>query len=64
MREFEILDLIADGYDSPQIADTLKISETTVHNHVTNILQKVQLANRYRLTVEARNAGFGAFPDP
>jgi hypothetical protein len=34
-----------------------------VHNHVTNILQEVQLAQLYRLTVEARDAGFGAFPD-
>jgi DNA-binding NarL/FixJ family response regulator len=28
-REFEILDLLADGYDGPQIAELLKISEKT-----------------------------------
>jgi DNA-binding NarL/FixJ family response regulator len=58
-RELELLDLIADGHDNTEIARTLTLSQKTVRNHVSNILAKVQLANRYRLIVDARDAGFG-----
>jgi DNA-binding NarL/FixJ family response regulator len=59
-RELELLDLIADGHDNVEMARTLTLSEKTVRNHVSNILAKVQLANRYRLIVDARDAGFGS----
>ncbi|MFC7724890.1 response regulator [Nocardioides sp. GCM10028917] len=59
-RELELLDLVAAGHDNIEIARILTISEKTVRNHVSNILGKVQLANRYKLIVGARDAGFGS----
>jgi DNA-binding NarL/FixJ family response regulator len=58
-REREILDLIAQGYRNPEIADTLVISPKTVRNHVSNILSKLQVADRAQVIIKARDAGFG-----
>jgi DNA-binding NarL/FixJ family response regulator len=45
-REIEILKLIATGKHNGQIAEELLISPHTVRNHVSNILLKLQMANR------------------
>jgi DNA-binding NarL/FixJ family response regulator len=45
-REIEILKLIATGKHNGQIAEELLISPHTVRNHVSNILAKLQMANR------------------
>lgn len=45
-REQEILQLIATGANNREIAATLFISERTVKNYVTNILQRLGLRNR------------------
>jgi DNA-binding NarL/FixJ family response regulator len=45
-REVEILKLIATGKHNGEIADELLISPHTVRNHVSNILMKLQMANR------------------
>jgi DNA-binding NarL/FixJ family response regulator len=58
-REREILDLIAQGYRNPEIADNLVISPKTVRNHVSNILSKLQVADRAQAIIKARDAGFG-----
>lgn len=58
-REREILDLIAQGYRNPEIADNLVISPKTVRNHVSNILSKLQVADRAQAIIKARGAGFG-----
>lgn len=58
-REREILDLIAQGYRNPEIADTLVISPKTVRNHVSNILSKLQVADRAQAIIKARDAGLG-----
>jgi len=42
-REREILNYIAEGYTSPQIAEILYISRKTVENHRTNIMEKLDL---------------------
>ncbi len=54
-REQEILNLVADGMTSPQIADKLKISVRTVQTHRANIMGKLGVKNaaelvRYALT--------------
>lgn len=46
-RESEILELISDGYTNLQIASRLQLSAKTVANHVTNILNKLQVADRH-----------------
>ena len=45
-REREVLSHLAQGLSNQQIADRLVISPVTVRNHVTNILAKLQVANR------------------
>jgi DNA-binding NarL/FixJ family response regulator len=42
-REREILQYIAEGYTSPQIAKTLFISKKTVENHRANIMEKLDI---------------------
>ena len=58
-REREILTLIAQGYKNAEIADRLVLSAKTVRNHVTNILSKLQVADRAQAIVRARDAGLG-----
>jgi NarL family two-component system response regulator LiaR len=45
-REREILQLIAEGKTSREIADTLNISIKTVQSHRTNLMQKLDLHDR------------------
>ncbi len=58
-REREVLDLIAQGRNNEAIADELVISRKTVRNHVSNILNKLQVADRAQAIVTARRAGMG-----
>jgi DNA-binding NarL/FixJ family response regulator len=58
-REREILDLIAQGHKNPDIAARLVLSPKTVRNHVTNILSKLQVADRSEAVMRAREAGLG-----
>jgi DNA-binding NarL/FixJ family response regulator len=58
-REREVLDLIAQGWANPRIAAHFVLSEKTVRNHVSNILTKLQVADRSAAIVRAREAGFG-----
>jgi DNA-binding NarL/FixJ family response regulator len=58
-REFEILDLIAQGDNNAVIANTLSLSIKTVQNYVSSILNKLQAADRAQAIVRAREAGFG-----
>lgn len=59
VREAEVLQLIARGLDNAQIAARLDLSEKTVRNHITHIFEKMQVENRARAIVKARDAGFG-----
>ena len=58
-REREILDLIAQGHKNPEIAADLYLSPKTVRNHVSNILHKLQVADRAEAIIRAREAGLG-----
>ena len=57
--EREILDLIAQGRKNPEIARDLFLSPKTVRNHVSNILHKLQVADRTEAIIRAREAGLG-----
>jgi pimeloyl-ACP methyl ester carboxylesterase/DNA-binding CsgD family transcriptional regulator len=63
-RERELLDLLARGRDNAQIAASLALSEKTVRNHVSSIFAKLEVDNRARAVVLAREAGFGGGADP
>ena len=58
-REREILALIAEGRNNTMIAARLSLSLKTVQNHVSNILSKLQVADRAQAIVRAREAGLG-----
>jgi DNA-binding NarL/FixJ family response regulator len=58
-REREILDLIAQGYKNTDIARLLFLSPKTVRNHVSNVLHKLQVADRTEAIIRAREAGLG-----
>jgi DNA-binding NarL/FixJ family response regulator len=52
-RETEVLRLMAEGKENPQIAEELFISVQTVKNHVSNILAKLEVENRVQAAVQA-----------
>jgi DNA-binding NarL/FixJ family response regulator len=52
-RELEVLDLVAQGKANPEIAERLFIGETTVRNHISSILAKLQVENRVQAAVRA-----------
>ena len=58
-REREILDRIAQGRSNADIARSLSLSAKTVANHVSNILSKLQVADRAQAMLRAREAGLG-----
>jgi DNA-binding NarL/FixJ family response regulator len=58
-REREVLDLIAQGHKNPEIARRLYLSPKTVRNHVSNIVSKLQVADRTQAIIRAREAGLG-----
>jgi DNA-binding NarL/FixJ family response regulator len=58
-REREVLDLLARGMGNAEIASTLVISQKTVRNHVSNIFNKLQVADRAQAIIRARDAGLG-----
>lgn len=49
-REREVMKLIARGYSYKEVAKELFISIKTVETHVSSVLRKLQLSNRYQLT--------------
>lgn len=56
-REREILSMIARGDKNAEIATQLVLSPKTVRNHITNILSKLQVADRAEAILRAREAG-------
>ncbi|WP_265416678.1 response regulator transcription factor [Alkalihalobacillus deserti] len=57
-RECEVLQLMTDGQSNRLIGESLFISEKTVKNHVSNILQKMSVNDRTQAVVEAIKKGF------
>lgn len=58
-REREILDLVAAGRGNHDVACRLMLSEKTVRNHISAILQKLQVRDRAAAVAKARDAGLG-----
>jgi DNA-binding NarL/FixJ family response regulator len=56
-REREVLALIAEGCDNGQIARLLYVSPSTVKNHVSRLLEKLQLDNRVQAATYAIRHG-------
>ncbi len=56
-REIEVLRLVARGASNKEIAAELVIAEGTVKNHLTNILSKLEAADRTEAAMKARALG-------
>lgn len=56
-REIEVVKLVAEGYTSEEIAETLVISRKTVDRHRANVLEKLRMRDRVDLTRYAIRRG-------
>jgi predicted ATPase/DNA-binding CsgD family transcriptional regulator len=52
-RELEVLRLVAQGLSNGQIAESLVLSEHTVHRHISNVLGKLGVSSRTAAVAEA-----------
>lgn len=50
-REIEVLKLISDGLNNKEIASTLFLSEGTVRNYISSMLEKLNLRDRTQLAI-------------
>ncbi|CAM3748611.1 response regulator transcription factor [Cohnella lubricantis] len=56
-RESEILQLVADGLSTTEIAKQLFISPRTVHYHISNIMNKLNVSSRLKAVIVSRENG-------
>jgi two-component system, NarL family, response regulator DegU len=56
-REEEVLQLIADGCSTPEVAEQLYISQKTVKNHLASIYQKLDARDRTQAVLQAVRMG-------
>jgi DNA-binding NarL/FixJ family response regulator len=56
-REEEVLQLIADGCSTPEVAEKLYISQKTVKNHLASIYQKLDARDRTQAVLAAVRMG-------
>ena len=56
-REEEVLQLIADGCSTPEVAERLYISQKTVKNHLASIDQKLDARDRTQAVLQAVRMG-------
>jgi DNA-binding NarL/FixJ family response regulator len=60
-REQQVLSLLSDGRDNAEIAARLYLSQSTVKNHVSKLLDKLEVDNRVQAaTFAVRNGYAGA----
>lgn len=50
-REYEILLLVAEGLNNREIAERLYLSEGTIRNYISNMLDKLELRDRTQLAI-------------
>lgn len=58
-REVEILQHLVRGMSNKEIASALSLTEGTVKNHMTRILDKLQVPDRTGAALKARDLGLG-----
>ncbi len=56
-RELEVLELVAQGWETPRIAIQLGISQHTVRNHIRNLRHKLNAATKLEAVVTGIKAG-------
>ncbi|MDQ0216259.1 two-component system response regulator DesR [Oikeobacillus pervagus] len=58
VREKEVLELVADGKSTKEIADTLSIKAGTVRNYISAILDKLEVKNRIEAITQSKKKGW------
>jgi two-component system, NarL family, response regulator DesR len=58
VREIEVLELVADGKNTKEIADELRIKTGTVRNYISAILDKLQVKNRIEAITQSKEKGW------
>ncbi len=56
-REFEVLQLVADGLSNAQVADKLFVSENTIKTHMANLFVKLSVKRRTEAVKKAHEIG-------
>lgn len=56
-RERQIFELLIQSASTAQIAIDLNISEKTVRNHISNVIQKLGVSSRLQALIELVNLG-------
>lgn len=56
-REREVFELLIKNYTTKEIAEKLGISEKTVRNHISNVMQKLGVNGRASAVVELIKLG-------
>jgi DNA-binding NarL/FixJ family response regulator len=56
-RELEILHLVAQGLSDKEAAAGLGLSEHTVHRHISNVLNKLDVPSRTAAVAQAAQRG-------
>ena len=51
-REMEVFSLLVKNYTTKEISNELGISEKTVRNHISNVMQKLQVTSRTSAVIE------------
>lgn len=62
-RELDVLKMVAQGYSNQEIGQQLTVSHRTVSTHVSNILEKLHLANRTQAALFALREGLVKLDD-
>ena len=57
VRELEVLRLLASGLSTGEIATTLSISPITARNHITRVIEKLEVKTRLQAVVAASRQG-------
>ncbi|WP_163583202.1 LuxR C-terminal-related transcriptional regulator [Gracilibacillus saliphilus] len=52
-REWEVMELLAQGYSNNRISSTLYITDKTVKNHISSILRKLEVPDRTNAVITA-----------
>jgi two-component system, NarL family, nitrate/nitrite response regulator NarL len=61
-REREVIKLVGKGSKNKQIAETLFISDITVHHHLTSIYSKLEVTDRLELLIYAYRNNLAELP--
>ncbi|WRP04728.1 response regulator transcription factor [Rossellomorea aquimaris] len=57
-REKEVLELVADGKNTKEIADELSLKTGTVRNYISTILDKLEVKNRIEAITQSKEKGW------